>query len=219
MNTDWKKYWNPETTDEPCVRGLEHIPFLKDSLLWIRKGKRLLDIGCGVGDLVFAWRKGGAMAEGITYLPDEVAFAKQQLGMDITLGDMHDIPFPNAHFDTIVMWDSLEHAQSAYIALCEARRVTAPQGRGLIFVPGHIWEHEPYHILLPTMAQMSQLLWLSGWTLYRSIDLTKQGQNNMAVYYVINEGHTRQIKTHDNHQPKNYALETAAAANLVGAAV
>jgi SAM-dependent methyltransferase len=218
MTADWKKYWNPET-DESCIRGIQHVPFLNDSLLWIQAGKRLLDIGCGVGDLVFAFRKEGRVAEGITYLPDEIEFAKKQLGIDLKLGDMHDLPFEDNSFDTVVLWDSLEHAQSAYIALCEARRVTEQHGRGLIFIPGHVWQLAPYHILLPTQAQMAQLLWLSGWTLYRTIDLSNTSnpiQKDMAVYWIVNEGHVRQIKTHDYSKPRDYALETKAAGNLVG---
>ena len=124
--------------------------------------------------------------------------AKKEMDLDLTVGDMHDLPYEDGQFDGIVMWDSLEHAVSPYIALCEARRVTRKNGRGLIFIPGDQWRTEQYHIILPTQWQMSHLLWLSGWTLYRMIDLSngdpKNPQRDMAAYCIVNEGHQRDTK-------------------------
>jgi ubiquinone/menaquinone biosynthesis C-methylase UbiE len=126
----------------------EHLPYILNC-------ENIIDLGCGNGRLVKklneVYKKN---AVGITYNPQEV---KNKLHKNIQLMDMHELDFNDESFDGFVMWDSLEHCSSAYIALCEARRVLKENGKGLIFMPGQNWLDCHVHICCYTVKQMLQL--------------------------------------------------------------
>jgi ubiquinone/menaquinone biosynthesis C-methylase UbiE len=184
MNID--KYWNSDRddySDRPKILFQdEHIEYLKDC-------KRIIDLGCGTGQLVKKLKTNHKVVYGLTYNKLEVENA---LTPGLAYGDMHNIPFPCGFFDGFVMWDTLEHCQSAYIALCEARRILITGGKGLIFMPGQNWLNCHCHICCYTVPQMIQLLKQSGLRLENVYekkypDLPNVECDGMAVYEVIND--------------------------------
>lgn len=180
----FQRYWGPgrdEYSDRPGVL------FLPDHLPWLKDCRRIIDLGCGVGNLVKRLRDEGREAEGVTYQAREVETGRQKHGIELTLADMHDLPFPDGSFDGMVMWDSLEHCVSPYVALCEAKRVIRPGGRGLIFVPGPDWQDCKYHLLVPTRLQMVHLLKQAGWKLEQLVDKSTPAQPGMYVYEVSHD--------------------------------
>ena len=105
---------------------------------------------------------------------------------------MHDIPFIDEKFDGFIMWDSLEHCQSAYIALCEARRILKEGGKGIIFMPGQNWLNCHCHITCYTIPQMQQLFRQSGLCCVEIHEKTYQDDSQkecegMAVYLVVKD--------------------------------
>lgn len=184
MNID--KYWNSnrdDYSDRPKILFQEeHIDYLKDC-------KRIIDLGCGTGQLVKKLKANHNVVYGLTYNTLEVENA---LTSGLAYGDMHNIPFPNGFFDGFVMWDTLEHCQSAYIALCEAKRVLIDGGKGLIFMPGQNWLDCHCHICCYTVPQMKQLFKQSGFRLENVYEKKYPNMPNvecdgMAVYEVIND--------------------------------
>jgi ubiquinone/menaquinone biosynthesis C-methylase UbiE len=131
-------------------------------------------------------RSYGINARGLTFQKEETE-GKEFLDV----GDMHELPYSNDTFDGIVLWDSLEHAQSPFIALCEARRVVKPKGCGTVFIPGKFWWDCEYHIICPNILQMTHLTNISGWHPYECVDLSTfeedLKQDQMAIYYMVNE--------------------------------
>jgi ubiquinone/menaquinone biosynthesis C-methylase UbiE len=185
----YSKYWDSsrdDFSDRPSILFQdEHLNYLDDCY-------NIIDLGCGNGTLVQKLITQGKNAKGLTYNALEVddAWNKRQLGKDdIYLGDMQNIPFEDDRFDAFVMWDSLEHCPSAYIALCEAKRVLKDYGKGLIFMPGQNWLDCHCHICCYTVPQMIQLCKQAGLVI-SSIFEKKYPDNpnkeceGMAIYYL-----------------------------------
>ncbi len=100
----------------------------------------LLDIGCGRGSLLklLATRANRAVGVDIDADARQVARAELMLagipGCSLRQGDMYQLPFDDAEFDTIILDDVLLDADEPLLALLEARRLLKPGGRLLILL-------------------------------------------------------------------------------------
>ena len=170
--------------DEIFLLGM-HKDWLLDA------GDRYLDLGCGTGNLVRWLRNNGKHAEGVSYQIEEIMFGKKWHRFPdgvLHHADIHSLPFEDASFDTIIIWDTLEHCVSPLIVLCEARRVAGDNGKCLCFIPGENWWGCRYHILCPTIKQMQHLCWHAGWDfeiIYDYSKMPEHGQPHMAVYRMV----------------------------------
>ena len=124
------------------------IAFLK---CFLCKDDVLLDVGCGDGwymqQLI---SRGYENVFGIDIGHNVIAEASQK-GLRVKVGDMHELDFPDNHFDVIFCSHALEHAHSPPIVLREFRRVLNDKGRVVIVVPvekepsifhGHAFKNE-----------------------------------------------------------------------------
>jgi len=184
----FEQYWGPEKEEfsdrdpDTLVGWPENYPYIADCHL-------IIDIGCGIGNVVDWLEKRGHSAIGITCQCKEVERGIS-LKRTIMKGDMHDLPFlPGENlFDAFTMWDSLEHSIAPLVALMEAKRVTRNGGKGMIFVPGQNWVDYFTHIIVPTQAQMKHLLKLAGMKLVEIVDVSWGGTApEQAVYKVVIE--------------------------------
>lgn len=105
----------------------------------LKPGERVLNIGVGVGGLERA-----ATAKGVEMWsldPGERAIARlrEQLGMGdrAQAGFSQQMPFPDGHFDTVVMSEVLEHLEGDVLpdTVREVFRVLKPGGRFIGTVP------------------------------------------------------------------------------------
>lgn len=98
------------------------------------EGGRLLDVGCGRGDLAAAFARRGWEACGIE--PSRAAVeAARALGVDARAGTIDDAPWPEGSFDAVVFNHSLEHIPDPVGALARARELLRPGGRVAVVVP------------------------------------------------------------------------------------
>jgi 2-polyprenyl-3-methyl-5-hydroxy-6-metoxy-1,4-benzoquinol methylase len=102
--------------------------------LFRRAPGRLLDVGCGNGDLALAFRRHGWEVAGVE--PSEVACTHAAAaGMEIHCGTLDDAPWQAASFDAIVFNHSLEHIPEPAAALRRASDLVRPGGMIAVAVP------------------------------------------------------------------------------------
>jgi uncharacterized peroxidase-related enzyme len=125
--------------------------------LGVGPGDRLLDMACGAGLAVELATALGATCSGIDASPRLIAVASDRNPeADLRVGDMLDLPWPDASFDVVTSFRGIWGTTPDAVA--EAFRVLAPGGRLGITVWGHIkrspgaWMMEPL-----TMATEQQV--------------------------------------------------------------
>lgn len=95
---------------------------------------RILDVGCGRGDLAATFRRHGWDTYGVE--PSAAAAASAAAhGVTMHNGSLDDAPFEPASFDAIVMNHSLEHIPSPAGALEQALELLRPGGLLAVSVP------------------------------------------------------------------------------------
>ncbi len=119
------------------------------ALAAVEPGMKVLDVGCGRGEILRHCARLGADAFGIDY-----AVVAVQLSADVihnTTGapgktgvaqsDAKKLPFPTAYFDRVLMFDVVEHLYpwELHEALLEIHRVLKPDGRFIVHTAPNVW--------------------------------------------------------------------------------
>lgn len=92
-------------------------------------GTRLLDVGCGTGELLAEAAARGAAAAGADVAPGMVARARRAApGADVRVADAEDLPWPDGAFDVVAAVNVLHLADDPGAAVAEAVRVLVPGG-------------------------------------------------------------------------------------------
>lgn len=124
----------------------------------IRKGSRILEIGCGGGGLLRMLRQRGARVVGVDTLDAALRLARKQLDTKkraqlVQIGADEALPFRNDAFDAIISQHVIEHLPSAGAALREWYRLLRPTGRLALATPnanypdlGHFADADHAHI-------------------------------------------------------------------------
>ena len=105
----------------------------------VAPGMRVLDVGCGRGEIVRHCARMGVQAFGVDYAPVALRMARDAGG--VCLADAKRLPFPAAFFERVLMFDIVEHLYPWELdqALAEARRVLRPDGRLIVHTAPNAW--------------------------------------------------------------------------------
>jgi SAM-dependent methyltransferase len=96
---------------------------------------RVLDVGCGGGELLEHYSRLGWATFGIDPSPAAVAAARRRAGASVHQGTLADQPWAPGSFDLVVFSHSLEHIPEPLDALRSARALLAPGGALAIHAP------------------------------------------------------------------------------------
>lgn len=154
--------------------SVEIVDFILGS---IDEQSHIIDVGCGVGDLLSEVRKHRPKASfsGLDFSQKAVEAASDSFPDGCFLHHVIDqsLPYPSASFDVVLCTDVLEHLERPKLIAAELVRICRPGGMVVIVVPdgevdqflGHYWfwnqdsltlllaEWEPEVIRLPTTRE------------------------------------------------------------------
>lgn len=104
------------------------------------EGLDVLDLGCGFGGRTARFAEKARSVAGVEISDDLVAQARRYApGIDFRVGTGEAIPFPDASFDLVVMYDVMEHVIDPEKVLTEIWRVLRPGGRLATVFPPYYW--------------------------------------------------------------------------------
>jgi cyclopropane fatty-acyl-phospholipid synthase-like methyltransferase len=118
-----------------------------------QRAMRILDIGCGRGEMVVQGGLSGIRAVGLDYSPVALRFAQRAIARAESLGasewipptlslaNAMQMPFQSQTFDRVIMSDIVEHLylDELTAALQEVHRVLVPGGQMLIHTMPNLW--------------------------------------------------------------------------------
>jgi ubiquinone/menaquinone biosynthesis C-methylase UbiE len=105
----------------------------------VAAGDRVLDLGCGAGDLAADLARSGAQvtaADVAQAALDRVGRRHPELALRLIAIDA-PLPFDDGAFDAVWSSEVIEHVGDTARWLSEVRRVLAPRGRVLLTTPSH----------------------------------------------------------------------------------
>ena len=109
------------------------------------EGKRVLDVGCGVGMYLQAIRAFSERVYGVDIDLERAAQAHHLLP-HIVVAPAEQLPFAPGSFDVVLLHEVIEHVGDDRQAIREAHRVLAPGGRMVIFAPNQLYPLETHGI-------------------------------------------------------------------------
>jgi len=120
----------------------------------VRPGMRVLDVGCGRGEILRHCMRLGVETHGIDYaevatrMSSDVVQAEQrsrgngaQSRAGVCRADAKFLPYPSAYFDRVLMFDVVEHLYpwELHQALLEVHRILKPEGRFIVHTAPNRW--------------------------------------------------------------------------------
>lgn len=151
---DWKEFWAKRSkrfTRQPsayisgwCDRDdSRHDDVTKRviasviELLELKKGDRILDIGCGAGVFARELSRVVSAYTGVDYIPDLIAKAKNENPhLDFAVASANRLPFPGRVYNKVLAMSIFQYFPSYLYArevVSEMKRVCCSKGRVLIF--------------------------------------------------------------------------------------
>ena len=95
----------------------------------IGPGSRVLDVGCGSGELLAYLGRLGASPAGVDPAPGMVELARSRVpAADVRPGTFEHLPWPDGSFDVVTAFNALQFADDTLDALAECTRVARPGG-------------------------------------------------------------------------------------------
>jgi ubiquinone/menaquinone biosynthesis C-methylase UbiE len=118
-------------------------------LATVEPGMKVLDVGCGRGEILRHCARLGADAYGIDYAIVAVQLSQEVIqGTDrapgktgVSQADAKRLPFPSGYFDRVLVFDVVEHLYpwELHESLLEIYRVLKPDGRLIVHTAPNAW--------------------------------------------------------------------------------
>lgn len=141
-------------------------------------GSRVLEVGCGVGDLLACLDTRDKLGIDVSRRTIELA-RQRHPGLDFRVIDIEHDLLPDGPFDVVVLSDAIGHLDDIQLALERIRGLLAPNGRIVVTYYNFVWEPVlklgeavGYKARWPdqnwlSMNDIDNLLYLSGYEVFR----------------------------------------------------
>jgi ubiquinone/menaquinone biosynthesis C-methylase UbiE len=126
--------------DDIAFKRYERYPFIKKyAEPWNLRGKRVLEVGCGVGTDLVMFARDGADVTAIDLTERSVELAKRNLMLhcctgDVRVADAEHLPFKDNYFDFVYSCGVLHHTTDTLKAISEIHRVLKPDHEACIML-------------------------------------------------------------------------------------
>lgn len=115
------------------------------------ENQSILDVGCGLGMYVRAFRRFSPDVHGADIDPEKIAEASRELP-NLCVASAEELPYPTGTFDVVLSHEVIEHVAADRQAVAEAVRVLRhpepdggkPGGRLIIFAPNRLYPFETH---------------------------------------------------------------------------
>lgn len=106
------------------------------------RGRKVLEIGVGMGADYLEWLKAGAHATGVDLSPASIERARQRckaagLEPDLRVADAEQLPFSDNSFDVVYSYGVMHHSPNTQRCVTEAFRVLKSGGQARIMIYQH----------------------------------------------------------------------------------
>lgn len=169
----WERIWQ---TSSPSWGSYYHRWLQRVYGFVIPKGARVLELGCGSGDLLASLQPGYGV--GIDFVPSAIAKARSKYpGLHFKVMDAEAIELVNERFDFIILSDLINDLWDVQSMLMGIRPFCHPGTRLVMNFYSHLWQiplqvAQKFRVATPTLAQnwltradMRNLLALEGFEL------------------------------------------------------
>jgi len=115
-------------------RYTEYAPWMPEVMGFDKfAGKRLLEVGCGMGTDLLQFARGGAVCTGVDLTPRSIAISRHRFELygapgTFLITDGERLPFPDNSFDVVYSNGVLHHTPDTPGAVREIYRVLRPGG-------------------------------------------------------------------------------------------
>ena len=96
---------------------------------------RLLEIGCGDGQFLDRMKGFGWTVEGVDFDAKAADAAKEKFGIDVKVGRLEEMRYPDGSFDAVTMRHVIEHVFDPIATMREVRRILKPGGIVVVLTP------------------------------------------------------------------------------------
>ena len=134
----WDTHWDKNTIEKLYPKQISPFDYvINTTKKYLSKDSLILEGGCGTGQQVFKLQKSGFKAIGIDYARKTVETVKKaKPELDIRLGDVRRLDFPDNYFDGYWSFGVIEHFYKGYEEIVkEIYRVIKPEGYLFVTFP------------------------------------------------------------------------------------
>jgi len=127
---DHEKYF-PSAVSQARLRFYKKIMEKIEKFSPVNKGK-LLDVGCGRGELLHIAKNKGWQACGVDVSANFAGYARDRFNVDVKVGEVRGMGFAAESFDVITLISSLDHTYDPKGLLLELNKLL--KKRGVLFI-------------------------------------------------------------------------------------
>jgi len=169
-------YWSHKPDPDGIIRDIEReravrmedVRYIAEFLNALPKG-RLLDVGCGLGELL-EQIDGGHETHGLDSSPKSVEVCRARTRAILRQCNLEEAAYPDGHFDAVVAHHVIEHVEDPIPFVGEVRRILKPGGHFVVGTPDFSCAaarrfgdrfrllHDPTHVSLFTEDSLLRLL-------------------------------------------------------------
>lgn len=133
------------------------------SVTEIVKGKKVLDVACGVGYGTQLLAKTAKEVDGADISEEAINYAKehyQAKNVTFTVSDATALPYKTGEFDVVVSFETIEHITNQVAFVKEVRRVLKPGGVFVVSTPNddEFMEGNEFHVHEFDLAEMKKVV-------------------------------------------------------------